>query len=326
MMKNKKLILLCWSLLLSGTLMTACDSDNEPMNQPPRGEGPVAFTLAVDQSGTIDWNHLDDRRLAVEIDGVVKQYQITPPSTVSSEDPFQWEGRDTLVVQAWYPYSTRMLRRPIVKPNQNLETDYRASNLLGTGVVKVAPDNTTITLLRRTAQVQCELVKGMTCPAECDLEAATVTLLGLSDVEVGTSVTTNADRCAYIAPQEIETGTPFVRLSWENSNEVYTYVVPADESIVAGVPYKVTITVEEGDGSLCITPLSASDWNTTDETLSGVSYILAPELNPDEWKDDGEAGTLNGTSSTITPGANTAADWEKEEEILTGEKQNKTTE
>ena len=107
MMKNKKLILLCWSLLLSGTLMTACDSDNEPMNQPPRGEGPVAFTLAVDQSGTIDWNHLDDRRLAVEIDGVVKQYQITPPSTVSSEDPFQWEGRDTLVVQAWYPFGGR---------------------------------------------------------------------------------------------------------------------------------------------------------------------------------------------------------------------------
>ena len=112
----------------------------------------------------------------------------------------------------------------------------------------------------------------------------------------------------------------------ENSNEVYTYVVPADESIVAGVPYKVTITVEKGDGSLSITPLSTGDWNTTDETLSGVSYILAPELNPDEWKDDGEAGTLNGTSSTITPGANTAADWEKEEEILTGEKQNKTTE
>lgn len=325
MMKNKKLTLLCWSLLLSGALVTACDSDDGPTNRLPGGEGTVSFILAEDQSGTIDWNQLDDRRLAVEIDGVVKQYQITPPSTVSSEDPFQWEGRDTLVVQAWYPYSARMLRRPIVKPNQNVETDYRASNLLGTGIVKVAPDNTTITLLRRTAQVQCELVRGTTCPAECDLEAATVTLLGLSDVEVGTSVTANADRCAYIAPQEIEVGSPFVRLSWENGGETYTYVVPKDESVIAGVPYKVTITVEAGGGSIDITPLSVNDWNTTDEILSGVSYILTPELNPNEWQDDGEAGRLDGTSSTVIPGTNTATDWTGRDESLTGKKNNETT-
>lgn len=302
-------------LLFPALLCTSCSKDEEMENALSSDNSPIGFALStVSGMDEIAWGDLKDERVAVRIDGIVKAYQIAE-NGLSAAEPFLWQGQDTVYVDAWYPYSQRMPRVPIVKVSQDTEEGYRSSNLL-TVTAHLTPDNTTMPFVRRTSKLECVMEKGALADPSLDLSQARVSFLHVLGVEVGTTVHANQAHRAYIAPQTIEAGTEFVVLEWPDGKQ-YTAALEKDYTFEEGQSYSIKVTVGAGNGGVSVDITQNPVWDVTDEEVGGNSSTVNPGGNPGDWTGESEEG-LSGNSSTVNPGGN-PGDWAGEsEEDLSG--------
>ena len=303
-------------LLFPALLCASCSKNEDMENALSSNNSPIAFSLStVSGMDEIVWSSLKDASVAVRIDETVKAYLVME-NGLSAEEPFLWQGRDTVYVDAWYPYSQRMPRVPIVKVWQNTDEGYQASNLL-TVTAHLTPDNTAMPFVRRTSKLECVMEKGALADPSLDLSQASVSFLHVLGVEIGTTVHANQAHRAYIAPQTIEAGTEFVLLEWPDGKQ-YTAALEKDYTFVEGQSYSIKVTVGAGNGGVSIDIAQNPVWDVTDEEVGGNSSTVNPGGDSGDWT--GESEDLTGSSSTISSGMDSASEWKKTEDAVTGEK------
>lgn len=306
-------------LLFTALLCASCSKNEEMEDAMLSNDSPIDFSLST-ASGMdeIVWSSLKDASLAVRIDNTVKAYQVDE-NGLSAEEPFLWQGRDTVYVDAWYPYSQRMPRVPIVKVWQDTEDGYRSSNLL-TVTAHLTPDNTTMPFVRRTSKLECVMEKGALADPSLDLSQARVSFLHVLGVEVGTTVHANQAHRAYIAPQTIEMGTEFVLLEWLNGKQ-YTAALEKDYTFVEGQSYSIKVTVGAGNGGVSVDIIRNPVWDVSDEYIDGNSSTVNFGVNSDDWSED-DSENLEGNSSTVDAGVNNGANWVGDEVSVDAEYKN----
>lgn len=301
-------------LLFPALLCASCSKDEDMENALSSDNSPIAFSLStVSGMDEIVWSSLKDASVAVRIDETVKAYQVVE-NGLSAEEPFLWQGRDTVYVDAWYPYSRRMPRVPIVKVWQNTDEGYQASNLL-TVTAHLTPDNTAMPFVRRTSKLECVMEKGALADPSLDLSQARVSFLHVLGVEIGTTVHANQAHRAYIAPQTIEVGTEFVLLEWPDGKQ-YTAALEKDYTFVEGQSYSIKVTVGAGNGGVSIDIAQNPVWDVTDEEVGGNSSTVNPDGDSADWTGESEEG-LSGNSSTVNPGSG-SSNWEGGSEETSG--------
>lgn len=84
---------LWYAILLSLPFMASCSKENEPEEA---AENEISFIASVFSSQEVvegnDWTMLKDRRIAVKMDGTVKEYAVDTQGNVTSTDPFFFWG------------------------------------------------------------------------------------------------------------------------------------------------------------------------------------------------------------------------------------------
>ena len=214
-MKGNKLKLLYVAAL--ALALSACSDDEGG------GEGnltqPVTFTSSIqaleDSEENEGWSETLDPRVAIRTDGEVKRYQVDTEGNLTATDPFYWDGRSSLTVDAWYPYNNGVYpEEVVVKANQSTPSLFQQSNLMEVLGAEVTPDSPRLTFVHRTVRVVCDLTlpvsAAKTRAADNPFAGAAVTLLNISGVEEGNRVRTSPNRAAYIPPQTIPAGTEFI--------------------------------------------------------------------------------------------------------------------
>ena len=123
-----KRITLLYSILVLLLAAIACTQDEAgllpeasegiPIVFTATGLNPAATTIAVTRAPVDgDWEGVTT--VAVQIGSEVKAYRVTPSAdrltaTLSSDDPYYWEGTDLVIVSAWWPCTDGETAMPAV--------------------------------------------------------------------------------------------------------------------------------------------------------------------------------------------------------------------
>lgn len=303
-MKGNKLKLLYVAAF--ALVFSACSDDEDG------GGGnltqPVTFASSIqaleDSEENEGWSETLDPRVAVRADGEVKRYQTDTEGKLTSSDPFYWEGRSSLTVDAWYPYNNGVYQEEVVvKANQSTPSLFQQSNLMEVIGAEVTPDNPSLTFVHRTVRVACNL----TLPASAaktrtegnPFAGATVTLLNINGVEQGNRVRTSPNRAAYIPPQTIPAGTEFIEITYADGRTT-VITLTSDYSATAGQKTEIAVETDPETGQALIYIDNYPSWDGSEDFID----VNDPTINAGgngSWGTGTDGGSLDGNSSQSTP-------------------------
>lgn len=283
-------------------LLVACKKD-----QVQEEQNAVNFTAVIVPMGSEDdgsrvlpydtWAGLSDRRVAVKIDGEIKAYSVDAEGNMTCEEPFFWNGRETVTVDAWYPYNGgERVETVQVKANQNIASNYVASDLVEVVQAEVKADKPSLSFVHRTAKLICRLTS-----FEDDFKT-TLTVRGVTGVEgEGNSVVMTANYEALMAPQKIAEGALSLKFVVGDERSIVCQV-PQGFEMLAGYCYYIDVEVGQDYVTNATYVGSSADWNTgTGGDIEGNSPSVNPGPGADNWNDEGTDGNLEGSSPEVTP-------------------------
>ena len=304
-MKGNKLKLLYVAAL--ALALSACSDDEGG------GEGnltqPVTFTSSIqaleDSEENEGWSETLDPRVAIRADGEVKRYQVDTEGNLTATDPFYWDGRSSLTVDAWYPYNNGVYpEEVVVKANQSTPSLFQQSNLMEVLGAEVTPDSPRLTFVHRTVRVVCDLTlpasAAKTRAADNPFTGAAVTLLNISGVEEGNRVRTSPNRAAYIPPQTIPAGTEFIEIAYADGRTT-VITLTADYSATAGQKTEITVETDPETGQALIHIDNQPSWDGSEDFID----VNDPQINAGgngAWGEETDGGDLSGESSQTNPG------------------------
>lgn len=285
--------------------LTSCCDDDEGYTQ----EAPLTFSAVIANEGMTDteqWDGMLDRRIAVQINGVVKKYMIDAQGNLTSSEPFYGQNREMVTVDAWYPYNNGVKQTTVeVKAEQNIPAYYQASNLMEVVATQVTQEENKLVFLHRTTKLVCNLAltkkpETRADGLEMDLIGARISLLNLSGVEGGTRVNMNADYKAYIVAQTIPVGTEFMEIKLKDGRS-YIYVMEKEFNPSEGIMYDMKVEISPDTGLITLSINESPVWEGDEEDIP----IDTPITNPDSdssWNGGGSSNDVNGDSSNTNPG------------------------
>lgn len=293
------------------------DSDNgNQVQELPEWRPPIAFTTKIetfskqnfllsedDSRNTIDngWaGILEDRVVSVKIDDVVKDYVVNNSGILSSDDPFYWEEREEVTVDAWYPSNggVRLSDTEIfVYSDQSSVENFLKNDLLEVVSSKVTPSDTDLSFRHRMAMLVCKLNMDGLETEESDAE---VSILGLKQLKDGATVLgLGARREAIVVPQTISSGESFIEVNIPKLHN-FTCIAVTESTLVleGGRIYSLEINVSE-EGKATVTISNSVSWGDEDEEeLPGNASGINPDTNAPSWECDGNNENLVATEES----------------------------
>lgn len=299
-MKAKKLCVLAGVALL----FMACGEDDRAYDavklnasiQPLQAGQPSTRVLPYDS-----WSALADRRIAVSVDGIIKEYQIDEHGVMAADAPFYWEGRTSLKVDAWYPYNEGVKSAAVlVKADQSNISDYLASDCVEVTGASVTPEKTTLTFLHRTAKLTCKVTSEN--PEELSTELSSVKFSGLTGVEGdGNTVTMTEGYNALVAPQTLAAGISGVRVQLKDKRSYYA-TLQEDLILEAGRSYMLKLAVNK-DGIATLKFIGSSAWDDKESSeIEGSTPGVTPGEGNSAWGDKENGGEIMGETPVVEPG------------------------
>ena len=298
-------------LLLAGSLLAACDKEDMTHTEGtplPEGKYPLVLTAgglqAVVEQGKAsapgtrattdnDWEGVTT--VAVQVDGEVKPYTVTPSAdkitaTLTAADPFYWQtSGETKSIVAWYPYSTDYPENWKVQANQSTKRNYETSDLIfGNLVLAFADKDNSVknkmVFTHQTAKVKIDLQAGAGVTLDGNVF---VQLLNVGGVEgSGNAVTpyrpndTEHSYLALIPGQDITANAQFIKVSVGGTDFYYTPT--SGMTLEAGLVYTYTITVKAN--GIEVTAATSGQWDSEGEELVTSSIIYtAADLKPGDY-------------------------------------------
>lgn len=291
-MKIRLLLTMAIALLLG-----ACNNDEET-DGGINSQNPVTFTAAIqpeiETRITVNngWTGLADSKMAISIDGAVKEYAVSELGEVTSSNPFYWEGKESMVVDAWYPYNNGVKPETIiVSADQSVAANYEKSDYLEVVGATVTAKKSTLNFTHRTAKVLCTLTLSLD-----DTKDARLILHNLSGVDEGTSVITTNKYRALVVPQTIPAGTEFVEVQTGVTGR-YVHTLKEDLEFKKGYVYRADITISTSSIDVVFT--ESSKWVADVETPDAQTPEANPGSGNNNWSGDNESA--GGNSSTANP-------------------------
>lgn len=299
--------------MAAALLLGACNNDEET-DGGINSQNPVTFTATiqpeVETRITVNngWTGLADSKMAISIDGTVKEYVVSELGEVTSSNPFYWEEKESMVVDAWYPYNNGVIPETIiVSADQSVAANYEKSDYLEVVGATVTAKKPTLSFIHRTAKVLCTLTSSLD-----DTKDVRLILHNLSGVDEGTSVITTNKYRALVVPQTIPAGTEFVEVqSGLTGRHIYT--LKEDLELKKGYVYRTDITISASGIDVIFT--ESSKWVADVETPDAQSPEANPGTGDNNWNGNNE------TSDGSSPGANPDngnSGWNGDNENVTG--------
>lgn len=299
--------------MAAALLLGACNNDEET-DGGINSQNPVTFTATiqpeVETRITVNngWTRLADSKMAISIDGTVKEYVVSELGEVTSSNPFYWEEKESMVVDAWYPYNNGVIPETIiVSADQSVAANYEKSDYLEVVGATVTAKKPTLSFIHRTAKVLCMLTSSLD-----DTKDARLILHNLSGVDEGTSVITTNKYRALVVPQTIPAGTEFVEVqSGLTGRHIYT--LKEDLELKKGYVYRTDITISASGIDVIFT--ESSKWVADVETPDAQSPEANPGTGDNNW--NGNYETSDGSSPGANPD-NGNSGWNGDNENVTG--------
>lgn len=237
---------------------TACTQDDLGGGTLPEGEYPLviratglqAVATPASTRATVDGDWQGVQTVAVEMDGTVKEYDVTASdadgyrsATLSSDtDPFWWTSREDITVSAWWPYGTTM-PDVVVKEDQSTKAGFEGSDFISAEAQTVQFDSPTLEFSHRTARITVLLKPGdgITSVTGADVS---VTGLGTDNGNPATIRTYAPGSDTYealAAPQTVKANTPFIQV--DLGRGTYYFRPHSDVVLEAGSSYTYTVSV-----------------------------------------------------------------------------------
>ena len=298
-------------LLLVGGLLVACDKEDMTHTEGtplPEGKYPLVLTAGGLQAvagqgrasapgtrGTTDNDWEGVTTVAVQVDGVVKEYAVAPASdkktaSLTTADPFYWQTSDEMKsIKAWYPYRPTEPTQWTVKADQSRKENYEASDLIR-GELELAfadKDNSEknkITFTHQTAKVKIDLIAAAGVTLD---DNVSVQLLNVSGVENGQTTIRpyRPDEAVYsylalIPGQDITANAQFIKVSVDGTDFYYTPT--SGMTLEAGLVYTYTITVKAN--GIEVTEATSGAWTPgVEETVTSYIIYTAADLKPGDY-------------------------------------------
>ena len=295
---------------LCALALTSCSDDEDSA----AGQtGPIEMQAKILEEGENDltWANLLDRRVAVSIDSEVKKYLVDTSGKLSASDPFDWAGRRTVRVEAWYPYQLVKPAELLVKPNQNIPSMYQASNLMSADEVEQSANGGELLFRHLVSKMVCRLSQ-TTGDAPATTRAANndpfkgvrLTLLNMKGVEQGTSIQMSAEFKAFVVDQIIIPGNEILEIAFPDGHK---QVITADEefSLDEGEMYHMDITMDENEGVVEWSISQAPAWEGDSEETAGGADGTNTGTGSDDW---GNGGSENSNGSSEGTNSSTGSD------------------
>lgn len=294
------------------TLPDDSDSGNQAQEL-PEWRPPIAFTTEIEvfskenfllseenSRNTVDngWaGILEDRVVSVMIDDVVKNYVVNNSGILSSDDPFYWEEREEVTVDAWYPSNggVRLSDTEIsVYSDQSCVENFLNSDLLEVVSSKVTPSDTYLSFRHRMAMLVCKLnMDGL----EAEDADAVVSVLGLKQLKDGAEVLElGTRREAIVVPQTISAGNSFIEITIPELHNLTCIAAPENTLVLErGKIYSLEINVSE-EGKATVKISNTVSWDNGDEEeLPGNVSGINTDTNTPSWGSDGNNENLVAT-------------------------------
>lgn len=300
-MKFRFLLALALPLFLA-----ACDDGDESNGEGGEIGGGNASSNAIELMASIQpetltrttvnngWTGLSDNKVAVSLDGVTKGYTIDEQGLLTSADPFLWDDKESVTINAWYPYNGGVKPQTFtVQADQSIAENYEKSDYLEAVDVAITPQNTQVVFVHRVAKIFCTVVSTVE-----SMKNARIVFHNLAGVDEGTSVKATSVNRALLVPQTIPAGTGFIEIQYGTSGSYIHYLETALE-LKAGYLClaKVTVTSSGVDVAFSQTASWTADNN---EVIDGDTEVNL-DNNGGSWNGD---SSNNEQANGTTPGMN----------------------
>ena len=262
-----------WMAVTAAALtLGACSQSEEAVEMLPEGKYPIELTatglepaVTPMTRATVDGNWEGVSEVAVEVDGVVKEYSVDASGSAdktaavlkSDTDPFYWKSTADIKVSAWWPYSATKPATVALVPDQSDEAKYQGSDQIEAVDQNVTYTAPTLKFTHRTAKVCVNVVNASNAAMAVDgVEVS----LGSNTVKpynkaVGTYL------CLIPGGTATEANKLSVKITIDGANYVYTH--PSAYTFDANKQYTFTLTVKR-DG-IQLNGCTISAWETVEE-------------------------------------------------------------
>lgn len=262
-----------WMAVAAAALaLGACSQSEETVEMLPEGKYPIELTatgleptVTPMTRATVDGNWEGVTKVAVEVDGVVKAYDVdasgaadnTTAVLKSATDPFYWKSTAAIKVSAWWPYSATKPATVTLTADQSDEAKYQESDQIEAVDQNVTYTAPTLKFTHRTAKVCVNVVNASHAAMAVDgVEVS----LGSNTVKpynkaVGTYL------CLIPGGTATEANKLSVKITIDGATYVYTH--PSAYTFDANKQYTFTLTVKR-DG-IQLNGCTISAWETVEE-------------------------------------------------------------
>lgn len=283
-MNKKYFVLLLSTALLA---LTGCSNDESggeladgkyPLEL--RAEG-LAVTPATTRA-TVDGDWQNVTRLAVMVDGVMKEYDVTPDAADNKKaklsrqnDPFYWKIKtESMTVSAWWRYndasSDDVTQLPVMRDlnDQHQLTGYRSCDYIYAEPQQVTFDNPTLVFKHRTAKIAVNLKSAIGGSLSADKEVIDL------KITVGTKEFTpfhpydydhTKDKQQYLLLLVPTTEATSIAVTFTYDGEKYTFRPSTKYNFEANKLYTFNLNV--GKDELTLDGCTILPWDADVETV-----------------------------------------------------------
>lgn len=289
-----------WMAMTAAALtLGACSQSEEAVEMLPEGKYPIELTatgleptVTPMTRATVDDNWEGVTKVAVEVDGVVKEYSVDASGSAdktaavlkSDTDPFYWKSTADIKVSAWWPYSATKPATVALVPDQSDEAKYQGSDAIEAVNQDVKYTAPTLKFTHRTAKVCVNVVSA---------SGAAMAVDGVT-VSLGSNVITPynpADgnyRCLIPGGTATDANKLSVKITIDGATYVYTH--PSAYTFDANKQYTFTLTVKR-DG-IQLNGCTISAWDTSAEEVKGEAKQPAYEVDAVKESSDGNVSAI----------------------------------
>lgn len=284
--------------LLPALALAACNNEDVKENY---NASPVSFMSdiayeKVSSRSTVDNSWSGGEKIAVMIDGTVKEYTVSNDGVMTSETPFYWNefSGSEVTVNAWYPYSETK-QDVIVSADQSMPEGYQQSDFLEVTEATVSKSNSVLSFSHRGTKLILNVSLNDSFGNVAVKEMYVANISGVNGAtEVKALKTADNVFVALIAGQNIAESSDFLRIVFDDNRTAIYNTGTTGYNLDKGKYYTFNVTVNSLE-EVTVSAAESGAWVNVQDDLNGTHPTVTPESDGGQWNNTSEE--LQGTVS-----------------------------
>lgn len=284
--------------LLPALALAACNNEDVKENY---NASPVSFMSdiayeKVSSRSSVDNSWSGGEKIAVMIDGTVKEYMVSNDGVMTSETPFYWNefSGSEVTVNAWYPYSETK-QDVIVCADQSTPEGYQQSDFLEVTEATVSKSNSVLSFSHRGTKLILNVSLNDSFGNVAVKEMYVANISGVNGAtEVKALKTADNVFVALIAGQNIAESSDFLKIVFDDNRTAIYNTGTKVYTLDKGKYYTFNVTVNSLE-EVTVSAAESGAWVNVQDDLNGTHPTVTPESDGGQWNNTSEE--LPGTVS-----------------------------